>query len=426
MGTLFWCMAAGAAEANEKVQLKPEWWKGDDFAWIRGANYVPSYAGNDVEQWLDYKPDVVERELELATRLRLSTLRVWLQYFDYEVDRKKFLANLEDFLSRCEKHGIRLMLVLFDGCFGADPSLDAPGWVASPGPVRMQKEYWPKLEKYVDEVVGAYVGDPRILFWDVMNEPSSLGTPEILKDPEAAWKFARAFCDYVRKADRTHPATVGVGNHAHIPYVLDHVDVVTFHSYQSFEKTFRMDIAAARRLCGGKAMVITETTPSDMGQDPEMTFRVLKDEKIGWYFWHLVMGKLPLTVTTSPFDANGMTYCPDFIASALGFAVHPQAMGKRLDRFTIGKMLEDIESQPTSDDTYDFRHRASFELGRSMAWAGIALPVEITVRAGETQALLDSGKKAEAYALFDLNAKALAMVARESGVLDELNRERAQ
>jgi hypothetical protein len=113
-----------------------------------------------------------------------------------------------------------------------------------------------------------------------MNEPSSLGTPEILKDPEAAWKFTRAFCDYVRKADNTHPATVGVGNHGHIPFILGNVDVVTFHSYQSFEKTFEMDIAAARRLSGDKAIVITETTPTDLGQDPEMTFRILKKAKI--------------------------------------------------------------------------------------------------------------------------------------------------
>jgi hypothetical protein len=138
------------------------------------------------------------------------------------------------------------------------------------------------------------------------------------------------------------------------------------------------------------------------------------------------MGKLPLTVTTSPFDANGTTYCPDYIASVLGFTVHPQAMSKRLDRFAIGKVVEEVESQPTIEGTYDFRRKAVFELGRSMSWAGIAIPQEILVRAGETDGLLKAGKKAEAYALFDQNAKALARIARENGVFDELSVERGK
>ena len=61
------------------------------------------------------------------------------------------------------------------------------------------------------------LGDPRILIWDVMNEPSSMGMPKLAKgDPEFAYNFARDMADYVREIDRTHPATIGVGNHSHM------------------------------------------------------------------------------------------------------------------------------------------------------------------------------------------------------------------
>ena len=39
---------------------------GDDFSWIRGANYVPSYAATDVVLWLNYDHDTIDRELGYA------------------------------------------------------------------------------------------------------------------------------------------------------------------------------------------------------------------------------------------------------------------------------------------------------------------------------------------------------------------------
>ena len=31
----------------------------DDFSWIRGSNYMPSYARNDVQIWMDYDPNEI-------------------------------------------------------------------------------------------------------------------------------------------------------------------------------------------------------------------------------------------------------------------------------------------------------------------------------------------------------------------------------
>jgi hypothetical protein len=382
---------------------------------------VPSYSVTTVEQWVKYEPETVERELEMAARLGLNTLRVWLQYFAYEQDRTRFLGNYEDFLSRCQRHSIRPMIVLFDGCFGADPTEDAAAWVANPGPKRMVKENWPKLEQYVNDVVTCHVGDPLILFWDVMNEPSSLGAPEVLgKDPQAAWDFTRHFCDYVRKIDDTHPVTVGVGHHSHIPWVWDHVDVVTYHNYQPFEKAFDIEIEAARKLARDKAVLITETVPNSGGQDPEMTFRVFRKHRIGWYFWCLVAGKSPLTFD-GVFTKDGVTYWPDFMASVLGFTVPREFMAKRFDRFRIAEVCREVESNPTNDDNHEERHTVMAELGRSLGWA--AVPYDgwdaFIQREMQSQQLLKEGKKEDAHRLLDENLKILDKLARQNGFFDE-------
>lgn len=56
----------------------------DDFSLIRGANYVPSYAKNDVQTWLHYDHNIIDRELGYAEKLRLNSVRIFLQYLVYE------------------------------------------------------------------------------------------------------------------------------------------------------------------------------------------------------------------------------------------------------------------------------------------------------------------------------------------------------
>ncbi len=74
------------------------------------------------------------------------------------------------------------MLVLFDSCWDPLPKLGpqrAPmqgvhnsGWVQSPGAKALEDaSQVPRLKSYVVGVVGAFANDPRILAWDVWNEP---------------------------------------------------------------------------------------------------------------------------------------------------------------------------------------------------------------------------------------------------------------
>ena len=133
------CVLVGSASSSEPPapsdskpgDVVPDLsWKKDDFKWIKGANYTPSYASNDVVTWNDFDAEVVDRELGYAKKLGLNSVRTWLQYIVYEDNPKRFLENFETYLSLCDKHGIRAMPILFDSCFGMEPKLDWKGaWV---------------------------------------------------------------------------------------------------------------------------------------------------------------------------------------------------------------------------------------------------------------------------------------------------------
>lgn len=145
-----------------------------DYSWIRGANYVPSYARNDVQLWMDFDSEIIDRELGYAKKLNLNTVRVFLQFAVYEKDPDKFMSNFETLLKLCKKHNIQLMPVIFDSCFGEFPDLKEyrnKDWMANPGQNKLGKEYWDVLDDYVRQLVGKYKDDSRIVMWDVMNEP---------------------------------------------------------------------------------------------------------------------------------------------------------------------------------------------------------------------------------------------------------------
>ena len=149
-------------------------WEQDDFRWVHGANYVPSYSATDVEMWLNYDAVLIDRELAYAKKMGLNCVRVFLQSLVYQHDPKAFLDNFENFLSIADKHGLQVMPILFDSCFGVAPSLESRSmWVANPGPDRMDKQWWPESDAYATAVVSAHTGDKRIVMWDVMNEPTA-------------------------------------------------------------------------------------------------------------------------------------------------------------------------------------------------------------------------------------------------------------
>ena len=94
------CLTPCSPDAcGEEPRLGAENWVGDDFAWVRGANYIPSYASNTIEQWAEYEPETIERELALA-RTR-KTLDV-----DVKAASREILAGLDRLQEVLEKGSV--------------------------------------------------------------------------------------------------------------------------------------------------------------------------------------------------------------------------------------------------------------------------------------------------------------------------------
>ncbi len=299
----------------------------EDFSGMRGANYVPSYARNDVQLWMDYDPGVIDRELGYAERLKLNTVRVFLQVAVYQRDRKLFQERFDNFLGLCDKHRIRMMPVLFDSCFGDFPDLvnyRDKNWMANPGQNRLGREHWPELEQYVRDVAGRHRDDRRIVIWDAMNEPSctSFNKPQ---DKELIWRFLRHFLDYVKEVDSTHPRTVGVEHSSLIPQVLDKIEVLSTHNYR---KDLRENLRAVKELARkhGKPAIINEVAGRPQ-QPYGYVMPILAEEKVGWCFWELMIGRTQFTQGATPYQ--GVIY-PDgtcFDAAEVMHIVHPGQAG---------------------------------------------------------------------------------------------------
>jgi hypothetical protein len=165
--------------------------------WLVGSNYIPATAINELEMWQagTFDPATIDKELGWAESLGMNTMRVFLHDLLWQQDAAGFQKRLDQFLTMAAKHHIRPVLVLFDSCWDPYPRLGLQhppipgvhnsGWVQSPGAAALaDPQQYPRLKAYVEGVVGAYARDPRILAWDLWNEPdngnsSSYGKVEI-------------------------------------------------------------------------------------------------------------------------------------------------------------------------------------------------------------------------------------------------------
>jgi hypothetical protein len=130
-------------------------------AWPLGANYIPSTAVNTLEMWQEDTFDVktIQRELFWAhQRLRMNVLRVFLHILVWMDNRDKFFQRVDIFLESAHNNSLKVMPVLFDECWNADPQLGKqpdpiPGvhnsrWVRCPGQsMLLNRTSWPIISQ---------------------------------------------------------------------------------------------------------------------------------------------------------------------------------------------------------------------------------------------------------------------------------------
>ena len=111
-------------------------------------------------------------------------------------------------------------------------------WQSTPGNDRLGAEWYPKLEKYVDAVVGRLQNNPNVLLWDMMNEPefasegflsaNVLITPEMERIRDA---FLQHFHDHLKQRFPSEILSVGWASLENAGKYSSLADVITFHVY---------------------------------------------------------------------------------------------------------------------------------------------------------------------------------------------------
>ena len=315
------CGSVFAAEPPRWTKQKANAWY-DAQPWLVGANFVPSDAINELEmfQAATFDPPLIDKELGMAQSVGMNTVRVFLQDQLWQQDPEGFKQRLNTFLSIASRHGIRPLLVLFDSCWETNPHLGPQhppipgvhnsGWVQSPGKQRLlDPSIEPQLKAYVQGVVGAFGNDPRVLGWDVWNEPDNRGGDKAEDLPAKVKRVDELLPKVFAWAREMHPAqplTSGVwqGNWSDpakesetTRIQLEESDVISFHNYD-WPEIFQARVDSLRSL--GRPLLCTEYMARGNGSTFDTILPLMKQDHVAAINWGLVAGK---TQTWLPWDS---------------------------------------------------------------------------------------------------------------------------
>lgn len=288
-----------------------DWWARQP--WRVGCNFIPSTAINQLEMWQETSFDepVIRRELAWAADLGFNVCRVYLHDLLWDQDADGFLRRIDSFLDAAHGSGIATMLVLFDDVWCSEPRLGRQpdphpgrhnsGWVQSPGlpalrAYRSDPDVAPRLERYVRGIVSAFADDPRVLIWDVYNEPG--GYPSPLSDPvgEACLPLLHDVFDWARDASPSQPLTSGLWSPPTVPLPpeiealqLEASDVVSFHHYGPADALETLCEHLGSRT--DRPLLCTEYLARNLECRFETHLPVFRERAIGAISWGLVSGK---------------------------------------------------------------------------------------------------------------------------------------
>ena len=292
--------------------------------WPVGSNYVPSDAINQLEMWqaATFDPQRIDVELGWAQNIGMNTMRVFLHDLLWQEDPQGFQQRIDIFLTIAARHHIKPMFVLFDSCWDPYPKLGPQhppvpgvhnsGWVQSPGAEALtDPSQYPRLKAYVQGVVGAFANDPRILAWDVWNEPnntdaSSYGGREPKDKVARVTELLPQVFSWAREEHPSQPLTSGIwegnwsGPETLSPLMRTQVndsDIITFHNY-GWPEDFEARIQQLKQY--HRPIICTEYMARGAGSLFDTTLPIAKRYRVGAINWGFVAGK---TQTWLPWDS---------------------------------------------------------------------------------------------------------------------------
>jgi hypothetical protein len=311
---------AGQAQNEQWSVTRASIWY-DQLPWPVGFNYAPRYAINQLEMWQEetFDPVIIDQELGWAARIGFNMVRVFLHHLPWQQDATAFSQRIDLFLSIADKHGIDVMFVLFDDVWNPipqpgkqpepTPGVHNSGWVQSPGAAILGNiNRHSELEPYVRGILSRYRDDERVAVWDLYNEPGNLnaipyGNVELDDKPKYSLILLEKVFAWARSEKPIQPLTSGVwrvkdgrwlGEEKDDPgaalfdFMLQHSDIVTFHSYLDAAET---STAMASLAVLDRPMICTEYMARGHDSTFETLLPLFAEQDVGAIHWGFVSGK---------------------------------------------------------------------------------------------------------------------------------------
>ncbi|MGV8090267.1 MAG: glycoside hydrolase family 2 TIM barrel-domain containing protein [Mangrovibacterium sp.] len=278
------------------VEQANQWYQ--QWGWLRGCNFQPSTAINQIEMWQaeTFDPVTIDRELGWAAAIGMNCTRVWLHHVAWEVDREGFKKRMGQYLDIADKHGMSTIFVFFCDCFNATysagkqpepkPGVHNSGWVRDPGDLLFERpEMINLLETYMKDILTTFKDDKRIVFWHLYNEPgnSNYGDKSldlVKKSFEWAWSV-----------NPSQPLSVPVWSLRLSnlnKFSVENSDIITYHDYKDLA-AHRQTVDTLKRY--GRPMICTEYMARHFNSTFQEIMPMLKTGNIGAINWGLVAGK---------------------------------------------------------------------------------------------------------------------------------------
>jgi hypothetical protein len=293
-----------AAHDLKSQQIRPVWtpaaaqqWYLSQ-GWVRGCDFIPSTAVNQLEMWQaeSFDTATISRELGYAQSIGLNCMRVFLHHLAWQQDEAGFKKRMNEYLAIADRKNIKTIFVFFDDCWnesyhaGKQPAprtgVHNSGWIRDPGKLLYDDSTLMLiLEKYVKDVLRTFQSDSRILLWDLYNEPgnSNYGNKSMV--------LLKNVFEWSREINPSQPLSAGLWNSSLAElnaFQLAASDIITYHNYEP-EKQHQEAIDSLKKY--NRPLICTEYMARPRNSTFFNIMPMLKKENVGAINWGLVSGK---------------------------------------------------------------------------------------------------------------------------------------
>ncbi len=273
------------------------------YEWLRGFTVVPSWGARIEEAWWNYQPDLMRQEVALARSVHANCIRLWIEFTAWMADPDRVTARFLDAVAAIDESGMKVMPCLFNRWH--DARFDYGGIYTE----NLLADWQPQLE-YVRALATPLKADPRVLIWDLCNEPQAFDLNGDRNQREFAW--LKAVADTLRTLGVQQPITIGTMVGANISTYAPLVDVLCGHPYAHDPKGLNDLVAGFRTLqrAHNKPFMVNECIPGSLDDAVRAKVTRFYTETLaaagyGWMGWALREGKA-ISTRRDRYDANGV------------------------------------------------------------------------------------------------------------------------